>query len=146
MGRKRKRYACRGIGLLLAVAPVALLVASLVSALTGVDEDHPIGLTVMLLALVLAAHNAYLTFLRERLYYRRKGSLDGYRRVSVAPAIGTVLIVLGALLGFGSAICASLGLVAVLLDTGGLPWFVLCTWNDSLWDQPSGAPPARRRG
>lgn len=138
-GVNRKRsYVRRGLGLMAGFAPVALLLASLVSALTGADEQRRAGLVVTLLALALGGVNFYLAFLRESLYARSKESLDDYRRVSVIPVVGTLMVMAGAVVGSGSALCAALGLLAVVLDAGGIPWFVVFTWKDTtLWDRPS---------
>ncbi len=133
---KRTSYIRRGIGFLVAAAPVAPLVASLVHGVTRGSESRRLGLAVTLAALAIAALNFHLSFLRERLYLRANGSREGYRNVSVVPIVGTALVVVGAVLGFGSSICATLGLLAVALDTGGFTWFVICTWGDaSLWDR-----------
>jgi hypothetical protein len=127
----------RAVGVVVALAPVVLLVASLVSALTCGKERHPSGLAVVLFALVIGALNFYLSFVRGLRYRRATGSLDAYRHVSGLPMVGTVAVVVGTLLGFGSALCAALGLLAVGIDTGGSVWFLIATWRDaSLWDRP----------
>lgn len=57
------------------------------------------------------------------------------RNVSGFPVIGTLLVTVGGLIGFGDWRAATLGLVASAFDTGGLPWFLIATWRDrSLWD------------
>jgi hypothetical protein len=79
--------------------------------------------------------NLYLSFVRPVLFCWRHGSLEQYRFVSGIPGVGTILVVVGGLLGFGSVATASVGLAAILLDTGGSIWFLLATWNDSsFWD------------
>ena len=79
--------------------------------------------------------NFYLSFVRPALFRWRYGSLEQYRHVSGFPMVGTILVVVGGLLGFGSVVTASFGLSAMLLDTGGSFWFLLATWNDSsFWD------------
>jgi hypothetical protein len=79
--------------------------------------------------------NFYLSFVRPVLFRWRYGSLEPYRHVSGFPIVGTVLVVVGGLLGFGSVVTASVGLVALSLDTGSSIWFVLATWKDSsFWD------------
>jgi hypothetical protein len=58
-----------------------------------------------------------------------------YKNVSGIPIIGSVLIALGTLFGFGSIGSSLLGLTAFALDTGGSGWFLWATWKDSsLWD------------
>jgi hypothetical protein len=135
IGAQRKRYLRRGIGVLLGCSPVFLLAASIVQAVVRGDEGHAIGLAVMFGALAIGGLNFYLSFLRELVYQRRKGSLDGYVHVSVLPILGSLVVVVGAALGFGSALCAALGLLAVALDTGGSVWLLIATWKDSsFWD------------
>jgi hypothetical protein len=62
--------------------------------------------------------------------------MDGYRHVSGVPGLGTIFATLACVIGFGSDLAASLVIASLLIDTGGLPWFVLvATWGDSsFWD------------
>jgi hypothetical protein len=84
---------------------------------------------------MLGLFNFYLSFVRPVLFRWRYGSLEQYRFVSGVPGVGTILVVIGGLLGFGSVVTASVGLAAMLLDTGSSIWFLLATWNDSsFWD------------
>ena len=90
----------------------------------------------MLAAALLAGLNFYLSFIRPRIFRLLHGSMDGFRHVSGIPIIGTVLVVLGALFGFGAVGSALLGLACIGFDTGGSVWFLICTWRDSsLWDR-----------
>jgi hypothetical protein len=135
-GRQRTRYVRRGIGVVVGCSPVFVLAASIVQAVIRGDEGHAIGLAVMFAALVIGGLNFYLSFLRGLLYRRTKGTLDGYKHVSGFPMLGSLLVVVGTLVGFGSALCAALGLLVVALDTGGSVWFLIATWKDSsLWDR-----------
>jgi len=135
-GVKRKNHLRRCVGLLLCFAPVMLLIASAVSAVHHGDRYRPIGLAVTLVASLIAAVNFHLSFVRGWFYKRAKGSLDGYKHISGFPLVATGLMVLGAILGFGSLLCAGLGLLCVCLDTGGSAWFLVATWKDaSLWDR-----------
>jgi hypothetical protein len=62
--------------------------------------------------------------------------MEKYRNVSGLPLIGTLLVLAGGVLGFGTLIPTILGMVAILLDTGGPFWFLITTWQDtSLWDK-----------
>ncbi|CAN5394180.1 hypothetical protein BH09MYX1_BH09MYX1_60280 [soil metagenome] len=64
------------------------------------------------------------------------GGLRGYRHVSGVPGIGSLLVVLGTVVGYGSVVCSIVGLIAVLADTGGSLWFLIATWHDgSMWDR-----------
>ena len=134
----RTNYVRRGIGLGAGVAPIVLLAASLSYGTLGHDSLSLFGLVPELLALLVACLNVYLSIVRSRLYRWKQGSLDGYRHVSGFPVFGTALATVGALIGFGSVVCATIGLVAVSIDTGGSLWFLIFTWRDgSLWDAPS---------
>lgn len=131
----RANYTRRMAGAAVAFAPAAVLAASFVWAVAHGSAHRPYGLAVTLLALAVGVFNVSLSFVRPMLFARARGSLDGYRHVSGIPIFGTLVVVAGGLLGFGSALCAALGLAAVALDTGGSAWFVVATWRDtSLWD------------
>jgi hypothetical protein len=79
--------------------------------------------------------NFYLSFVRPVLFRWRSGSLEPYRHVSGFPIVGTILVVVGGLMGFGSVVTAFVGLLAISLDTGSSIWFLLATWKDSsFWD------------
>ena len=133
----RTSYVRRGVGALLCAAPLLLLGSSIVRAVTSGDRHGTPGLTVILVAIGIGALNFYLSFIRGLSFRRTRGSLENYKHVSGIPLVGTVLVVVGAVLGFGSALCAGLGLLAVALDTGGSVWFLIATWKDSsLWDRP----------
>jgi hypothetical protein len=77
--------------------------------------------------------NFYLSFVRPVLFRWRDGSLEPYRHVSGYPIVGTILVVVGGLLGFGSVVTASVGLVAMSLDTGSSIWSLLAK-DSSFWD------------
>jgi hypothetical protein len=106
----------RSLGVVLCVAPVFLLVASAIHvplhplhvprALDGVLTA--LGALAMLAALAVCVLN------------RRLSSLDRpAKHVSPVPMVGTFLVVIGGLLGYGSLLLALLGLTALALDTGG---------------------------
>jgi hypothetical protein len=126
-------YTRRLLGILICFAPAFLLLASLAASYTM--PRHTGFVVLPILALLLAALNLYLVVGRPALYHWRHGSLDGMRNVSGVPLVGTCLVVTGGLLGFADRWAAVLGLVALALDLGGLPWFLVFTWHDrSLWD------------
>jgi hypothetical protein len=92
---------------------------------------------VMLVATSIGALNLYLSFIRPMIF----GSRSDYRNVSGVPVVGTLLVIVGTVLGFGSVLYAVLGLVVVAVDTGGSLWFLLSTWSDgSFWDNPHRSP------
>jgi hypothetical protein len=90
----------------------------------------------MIAATALAAVNFYLSFIRPRLHSLRRGSMDGYRHISGIPVVGTLLLTMGALFGFGAVGSTLIGIGAFAFDTGGSVWFVIATWRDqSFWDR-----------
>lgn len=132
----RVNYTRRVVGLGVAFAPSAVLVASLVWSLIRGSAHHPYALSVMLLALIIGGINLHLSVVRPLLFVRARGSGERYRHVSGIPIVGTLAVLVGSVLGFGSAPCAAVGLVAVAIDTGGSVWFLVATWRDpSFWDE-----------
>lgn len=131
--RPKRNYRRRVVGALLLLLPVWLLVASLVVGLGSTRENRLgdwqwIGAAAILPIPVL---NCYLAFIRPRLY----GARVGYRNISGIPLFGTLLVIVFGWLAFGDWLVATTGLVALALDTGGLPWFLIATWRDeSFWD------------
>lgn len=96
--------------------------------------SEPVGLGLVVVAVLIGALNVYLSFIRPALARRANPSMEGYRNVSVVPLFGNLLALSGALVGFRSMPCAVLALVSLVIDTGGWPWFVVWTWRDrSLW-------------
>jgi hypothetical protein len=124
----------RSLLALVCLGPIALLLASLAWG-SPFSEWRAAGLALAIIAVGVGLFNSYLTFVRPALYRWRHGSLQGLKNVSVFPAIGTGLIVLAGLIGFGDRFTAVLGLLAAVLDTGGLPWVFLSIWtHPELWD------------
>lgn len=133
--RRRINPVRRGLGVLLACVPFGLLVLSATSGGSHGDWSQLVGLVFMIAALLVATLNLHLNIVRPWRYQRRHGSMAGFKNVSHVPMFGLLFVLLGAFSGRGSLPCAVLGAVALLLDTGGIPWFVVATWRDSsLWD------------
>lgn len=129
-----QNYIRRAVGVTVCLSPVALLVASLFAGRAWRDDG--VGLGVSVCALPVAILNFHLSFVRPALYRWRRGSMQEYRRVSGFPFVGTLLVVIGGVLGFGDGRAAGVGLFALALDTGRLPWFLGVTWRDeSFWDE-----------
>ena len=125
----------RAFGGTLAFLPLALLLVSLIYGIARSQKSSFAGVGFMIGAAAFAILNFHLSFIRPRLFHRRHGSMDGYRFVSGLPMIGTVLVVLGALSGFGAVGSALIGIASFALNTGGSGWFIIATWRDhSLWD------------
>jgi hypothetical protein len=134
--RQPWNYWRRSLGVIICLSPFALLLTSLIygSAQQHTSESGP-AIACMLVAAFIGLFNAYLACLRPILYRLTRGSVDGYRRVSGIPVIGTLFVAAGGLIGFGGPLTACLGTCAMLLDTGGSFWFLLATWKDaSFWD------------
>lgn len=128
-------YPRRAIGLVLCFSPLILLFCSIFVALAGSDR-RPFGaIGFVVAALFFAVLNFHLSFVRPWWLRRSHGSLEAVRHVSGLPMVGTILVLLGGAFGFGAIGTALIGLVAVALDTGGAPWFLIATWRDSsFWD------------
>ena len=132
--RHAPNFRRRSIGLVICVSPVILLLASITFGLMR-PRSPTSGLGWTFAALMFGLLNFYLSFVRPAVFRWRYGSLEQYRFVSGFPMVGTILVLVGGLLGFGSVVTASVGLVAMSLDTGSSIWFVLATWKDSsFWD------------
>jgi hypothetical protein len=128
----------RALGIALAFSPAALLLTSIVFGVIQSHRSFFFGLGWVIPSLLIAVLNFYLSFIRPLLFHvgsRWQSQLRPYRHVSGLPAIGTILISIGALLSFGAVGTALIGICAFALDTGGAGWFVISTWRDrSLWD------------
>lgn len=123
----------RSIGICIALAPTLLTVASILSDRTPYSSVA--GISLASISLVIAAVNVWLSFIRPSLWKYSHGTMDGFRHASGIPGLGTIFAILACVIGFGSDLSAMLALVALVVDTGGLPWFVWATWSDSsFWD------------
>jgi hypothetical protein len=132
--RHALNYRRRFIGLVICLSPALLLLVSLALGLSR-QRNPTSGLGWTLAALLIGLFNSFLSWLRPLLFRWRSGSPEPYRHVSGLPGFGTLLVLVGGLLGFGAAVTAAVGLAAILLDTGGSLWFLLATWKDSsFWD------------
>lgn len=131
----RRAYFRRIVGMLVCALPLLAVAASAAYGFSAGNPSRPFGLAVMIAAALVGALNFHLSFIRPALHRIRRGSMEEFEFVSGVPLFGTVLVLAGTLLGFGSLTCAALGLVALALDTGGAPWFMCSTWRDtSFWD------------
>ena len=124
----------RLIGAVLCLSPLAILLASTIAAYFHRNNPPFAFVAFALLALAAATYNFYLSFIRLPLH-RWLTPHEHAKNVSVVPVWGTLFVLCAAVFGFGSIGTALIALVAVLVDTGGTPWFLLVTWRDrSLWD------------
>ena len=118
----------------LLLLPVALAIGSLLSGLmsSGFDNGGTWSYTVLGLAGAIAALNLHLAFTRPWLYsLRTRGSMEGYRRASGVPLVGTALVVAAIMMAFGDWSFAAGGLLVLALDVGGTPWFLAAISRDS---------------
>lgn len=125
----------RSLGLALCLSPVALPLVSLILGLTALDEAAFAGVGFALPALAIGLLNLYLSVARPVRHRRTQDPAASDSQISGMPLIGTVLVLLAAIVGFGAVGTAALCLLAMLLDTGGSAWLLIATWHDdSLWD------------
>jgi hypothetical protein len=109
-----------------------LAIASIFS--TAAPHFPMVALALLTLSLLIGFMNFYLSFLRPHLWERKHGSMNDYRFVSGFPAFATVGACGAIFAGYGSSMIAGLAILILLIDAGGLPWFVATTWHDeSLW-------------
>ena len=83
--------------------------------------------------------NCYLSWLRYPLHRARGGSPETYRWASGVPLVGSSLVVIAWvfwLRGYGSLPLDVTAWVLVLIDTGGIHWFLIATVAD--WFQRRG--------
>jgi hypothetical protein len=129
----RRSIIKRSIGVSLASAPAVLAVGSILSDRSPYSVTA--GISLGSIGFLIAVFNVWLSFIRPSLWKRRHDTMEGYRHVSGIPGFGTIFAILACAVGFGSDVAAMLALAALVLDTGGLPWFVWATWSDkSFWD------------
>ena len=122
----------RTFGVTLCFAPLLALLGSLAAGVTHPEWPRFSGVGFMVGALFLALVNLHISFGRPISF-----GVRSTRNVSVIPLIGTVLICIGLVAGFGAIGTAVMGIVAFALDTGSTGWFAICTWKDrGLWDAP----------
>lgn len=128
----------RGLGLVVAAAPVILAVLSLIAALRAtVGPPASLAMVIavgfLIVAIWIALRNFYTSFFRYPLLKLLRAST--IPNVSGYPVVGTLAALASLLLGFGSLPISALALVVLAIDTGGAPWFVACTWRSrELWD------------
>jgi hypothetical protein len=131
----RRNYRRRAIAVAVGLAPVVLMVASLAVG-SSWPWSNPVGVALILVALPIAILDFFLAVIRPWVYRRRHKSMEGYRNISGIPAIGNLFAITGGVIAFGDWRAAVVGLFALILDVGGLPWFVVVTWRDpSFWNE-----------
>ena len=82
----------------------------------------------------ISVMNFYLSFLRYPVYRLLKGKNAEYHWVSGIPLFG-ILSVVGLVCIPRYTWLSVLAFLFLILDTGGIPWFVISAWKDeSLWN------------
>jgi hypothetical protein len=133
VSRAHRSFGRRSLGIALALSPFLLAIAALVVETT--PSFPRAGYSLTGLALFLAASNFWNAALRPHLWHRRYGHFENYRNVSPVPALATILAMAGCLVSFGATAQPIMALIALAIDFGGLPWFIVAIWNDtSFWD------------
>lgn len=133
--RYRTSYRKRSLGIALALSPFALVAASLLRS----DGEPSTALWMLpaALGLLCAISNLWRAML-ARLWWKLIGRSGGGYAASGPPLIGTACAVLSCLFAYGSTVPALVALLVLVIDLGGLPWFVIATWRDrSFWDEPA---------
>ena len=131
----KRNWLRRSLGIAACGVPFSLLVASLIVAATSERASEPFAVFWLAgVALGFAILNFTLSFIRPLwiTWVRRQGPA---RHVSGFPLLGNLFAVLAGIFGFGAAGTSLVALIALILDTGGLIWFVAMTWRDEgFWD------------
>ena len=61
--------------------------------------------------------------------------MDGYRFVSGFPLVGSLCLLIAAVVGMGATGTAACGLALIAIDTGSPVWLLAATWRDAdFWD------------
>ncbi len=132
---KKYNYIRRGVGIVLCGLPVWLAVVSIALSF---HHSRPAGVTgfyCLVWAGAIALLNLHLSYLQPRLYYRKHKSMDGYQSVYGFPILGTMALIAAVLFNFQHLLTGILAICILIIDIGGLPWFLIMTWKDaSLWD------------
>lgn len=117
----------RGGFLLATAAVVGVPLGSLAAALVAPQEGWigfvAVGFVGAGVAILFAGLN-WAVALRYPIHLWRHGSREGFQYVSGVPVVGNLFGTVGATVGWGDWRVATLALLAVVVDYGGLPWFV----------------------
>ena len=93
-----------------------------------------LGYILFALGAIISIMNFYLSFLRYPLHRVRHGKDAEYRWVSGIPLFG-ILSVIGLIHIPKSLLLNISTFLLLIIDTGGIQWFVVSTWKDnSFWN------------
>ena len=96
----KANYSRRAVGVLICFSPIALVIASLCVSQICPRQSN-LGVALSTCGLPVAGVNLYLAMVRPLMYRLRLKSMDGFRNISGLPAIGTLFVVFGSVVGFG---------------------------------------------
>jgi hypothetical protein len=121
------------IGLLLGLLPFAIvIILSVYDGRLFKAKAAIVGYVLYVLGGFISCINFYSSFLRYYVY-KLTGKMDKYRFESGIPLFG-FLAVIGMLFMPKSFLINFLVFIFLIIDTGGIQWFVVCTWRDKvLW-------------
>lgn len=121
----------KSVALCLAGAVLALPVGSLFVQQRVAGGSYVVfALTLFGLGALITIVNLSLSFLRYPSLALFGRSVGEVRSVSGVPILG-VLVLPGLMLAPVSTFLSISGFLLLLLDTGGIPWFVFAVWSDS---------------
>ena len=125
----------RLIGLSVGLLPLVLVGLSFVTERRlELPFQSMVGIGLVVQGSFVGLLNAYLSWLRPWLHARGRGRLEPLRHFSGVPLLGSAAYV-GLWLVPASLTLSSFASALLLLDTGGLPWFVYAVWKDrAFWD------------
>jgi len=126
----------RVIGIVAGLAPVVLALAAFFIEKRPIYGIHNmIGRIIFGLGAFISLSNLYFSFLRYPLVILLGGEKENYRSTSGIPIFGNLAVLVGLWLCSPSVWLNAGAIVAIAIDTGGLPWFIACVWKDkSFWD------------
>lgn len=124
----------RFLGLLICFSPLGIALGSMIHAIQDPVSNRT-GLTLALIGLLIGLLNGYLSFGRPSIHRWRYGDLNDYHHASGVPLLGSVIVTVATSIGYGDLRVGIVGIVTLVIDTGGLPWFLIMTWRDrAFWN------------
>ena len=125
----------RFIGIVVAIVPFGIVLALTMTnwrILAG--RLVYFGYVLFAIGGLISCVNFYLSFLRYPVHRLLGGTKEDYHWVSGFPLFGTLTIIAGLPFLPWSMWLSLLTFVFLLIDTGGIPWFIIAVWrDDSFW-------------
>jgi len=125
----------KSIGVLAGLLPFGIILLSfLIEWRVRFPLADTLGYTLFILGGLVSVLNFYLSFLRYPIHAFFKGDMEEYQHASGLPLVGG-LSYLSLFFIEQSMLISISALVLLLIDTGGVPWFILSVWKDnSFWN------------